>query len=48
MEESVANHIRIDTTNMTTNDIAILVASEVMDVLREKYIEAFQNRYYLK
>lgn len=47
LKEGVENSKIIDTTEMTMSDIVILVVSEIMDVLRKKYIETFQQKYHL-
>lgn len=47
-QKSVEKYILLDTTYMDMNDVAIEVASQVMPIMRKKYIESFQKKYYIK
>ena len=38
----------LDTSNMGMNDVSIEVASQVLPVMRKRYIKAFQQKYDLK
>ena len=46
-ENSVNSLILVDTSNINMNDLSIKVACEVMNVMRNKYIESFKKKYKL-
>ena len=46
--ESVDSYMLLDTSNMGMNDVSIEVASQVLPVMRRRYIKAFQQKYDLK
>ena len=46
--ESVDSLCFLDTANMSMNDISIEVASQILPVMRKRYIKALQKKYSLK
>ena len=46
-ENSVNSLILVDTSNINMNDLSIKVACEVINVMRNKYIESFKKKYKL-
>ena len=46
-EESVENFILLDTTSINMNDVAVQIASQIMNVMRKKYIDSFKKKYNL-
>lgn len=42
------NMIFLDTSNMSMNDVSVEVTSEIMPVMRKKYIDSFRQKYNLK
>ncbi len=47
-EKSVVSLVSIDTSEESMNDVSIQVASQVLPVMRKKYIKAFEKKYHLK
>lgn len=47
-EESVDSYILVDTSDMSMNDVSLCVASEILPVMRKKYIKSFKDKYHLK
>ncbi len=45
---SVDSYILFDTSNTSINDTSIEIASQILPVMRKKYIKAFQQKYNLK
>ena len=43
--ESVDSLVFLDTTKMSMNDVSIEVASQVLPVMRKRYIKAFKQKY---
>ncbi len=43
--ESVDSLVSLDTTKMSMNDASIEIASQVLPVMRKRYIKAFQQKY---
>ena len=43
--ESVDSLVSLDTTKMSINDVSIEVVSQVLPVMRKRYIKAFQQKY---
>lgn len=43
--EDVENTTFLDTTSMSMNDVSIEVASQVMPIMRKKYIKSFKEKY---
>lgn len=46
--ESVDSMAFLDTSDMSMNDVAIEVTSQILPVMRKRYIKAFQQKYNLK
>lgn len=46
--ESVNSMFLLDTSNISMNDVSIEVTSQILPVMRKKYIKAFQQKYNLK
>ena len=46
--DSVVNSIFLDTSSMNLNDVSINVASEILPVMRKRYIDSFRQKYNLK
>lgn len=46
--ESVDSMVFLDTSDMSMNDVSIGVTSQILPVMRKRYIKAFQQRYNLK
>ena len=46
--ESVEKMIFLDTSKMNMNDVSVEVASQVLPIMRKRYIKAFQQKYNLK
>ena len=47
-EESVDSYMLVDTSDMSMNDVSLCVASEILPVMRKKYIKSFKDKYHLK
>lgn len=47
-EESVDSYMLVDTSDMSMNDVSLRVASEILPVMRKKYIKSFKDKYHLK
>lgn len=47
LERSVDNSIFLDTTTISPRDTSVEVASNILPVMRKKYIKAFENKYNL-
>ena len=47
-EDSVENLILLDTTSMKMNDVSAQVASEILPIMRKKYIRSFEEKYNTK
>lgn len=45
--ESVENVMMLDTTETSINDAAIEIASQIMPVMRKRYIHSFKDKYHL-
>ena len=48
LETSVEDSILLDTTSMSMNDVSIGVTSQILPVIRKRYIKAFQQKYNLQ
>lgn len=46
--ESVDNYLFVDTNNISKNDSSVIVAKNIMNSMRSKYIDEFKNKYGLK
>ena len=46
--ESVDSTIFLDTSEMSMNDVSIAVTSQVLPVMRKRYLKAFCQKYNLK
>ena len=46
--ESVDSITFLDTSNMSMNEVSIEVASQILPVMRKRYIKSFQQKYNLK
>ncbi len=47
-ETSVENKLLIDTTSLNMNDVSVEIASQIMPVMRKKYIKSIKKKYSLK
>lgn len=47
-EDSVDSYMLLDTSNMGMNDVSIEATSQILPVIRKRYIKAFQQKYNLK
>ena len=47
-EESVDSYMLVDTSDMSMNDVSLCVASEILPVMKKKYIKSFKDKYHLK
>ncbi len=45
---SVENFIFLDTTSVDMNDVSVEIASQIMPVMRKRYIRSFEEKYNLK
>ena len=48
LTESVDSYLMFDTTNSNVNETSVEVASQILPVMRKRYIEAFRQKYNLK
>ena len=48
LKTTVKDFIFLDTTSIGTNDVSVEIASQIMTVLRKRYIENFKLKYSLK
>ncbi len=46
--DSVDSYMLLDTSNMGMNDVSIEATSQILPVIRKRYIKAFQQKYNLK
>ncbi len=46
--DSVDQYMLLDTSNIGMNDVSVEVASQILPVMRKRYISAFQQKYNLK
>lgn len=47
-ETSVEDSILLDTTSIDMNDVSVDIASQIMPVMRKRYIKSFKQKYNLK
>ena len=46
--ESVDSTVFLDTSDMDMRDVSIEITSQILPVMRKRYINAFQQKYNLK